>query len=124
MAFEWYYNLFYFVFLFSVTIAKGISGLLYPPSIWELELAGICLFFIMQLQRLDLGYRANRTEHPTAMNFFAWFSLFSCIIYSYLAWFTTYVLLIDIVVGSIGIFFTLCEFVFGLMASSSFKKAS
>ena len=65
ITFETYYSIFYMVFLFLIEFYKGKSlasyllevdlilwcvgygGLLFPPNVWGLEMACICVFFLL-----------------------------------------------------------------------------
>ncbi|CDW87524.1 UNKNOWN [Stylonychia lemnae] len=99
------------------------GGLLYPPSIWELEFASIFFFFFIQIFRLNLGYNANRTEHTLSMIMFMVFTLFGLLFCIYFSFATTYVLLIEIAVGVIAMFFAFMEIIMALLAIIKFKKA-
>ena len=122
MKFEQYYCVFYSFFLILSSVYKGYGGLKYPPYMWELELAAVVIFCLMQFQRLDLGFRANRNEHTVAMVCFSVFTVFSVLFYLFFSTYQTYVLVIDLVVGSIGCFFALGELGLGIYASILFKK--
>ena len=122
ITFETYYSLFYLVFLFLIEFYKGYGGLLFPPGVWGLEMASICIFFLLQLMRLDLGRRANRNEHAHATKFFMIFSFMACLFYSYFALYTTYVLTVDIGFGLIGFFFAFFEIIISLFAWCKFRK--
>lgn len=106
LTLEIYYMAIYSVYLVLLQFLKGYSRLRYPPSIWMMELFAILIFTLMQAQRIDLGCRANRNEHPKAILTFTIFTLLCCLFYAYFALFTTYVLTIDIVTGSIGVLVT------------------
>ena len=97
---------------------------MYPPSIWELEIAALAFFFVIQLLRLNFGYNANRTEHINSMVIFMGISLFSTLFVIYFTFLTTYVLLIEIIVGVIGIFFGILEIVLALIAVIGFAKSA
>ena len=132
--FDYIYSFFYFGFLIFTSIFKsknfvfsvillGNGGLMYPPSIWELEFASIFFFFLLQIYRLNMGYHANRTEHTMSMILFLVFTLFSTLFCVYFSFLTTYVLLIEIAVGVIAIFFGAIEIIMALIAVIKFKGA-
>ena len=99
---------------------KGFSGgLVYPPGVWGLELAGIIVFYIFALIRIDWGCRANRTENKSALVVFLVFTLFSFLFYIYFSLLTTYVLRIEFGFGLTGAFFPLIELLFTCIAIGS-----
>ena len=69
-----------------------------------------------------MGSRANRTEHSTAILVFCVFTFIVAWIYTYFSWYTTYVLVSDIVFGCVGIMFGALEFVLSVAAYIVFKK--
>eukprot|EP00347_Sterkiella_histriomuscorum_P001553 403371594 len=99
------------------------GGLLYPPSVWEVEFASVFFFLLIQIFRLNLGYNANRTEHIMSMVLFMVFTIFSTIFCIYFSFLTTYVLMIEIAVGVIAIFFGVLEIIMALVAVIKFKGA-
>ena len=78
----------------------------------------------MQYQRIDLGFRANRNEHTNATLVFLVFTLAGLLIYLYFTLYTTYVLVFDIVCGSIGVAFTFAELVMASHAAIVFRRNS
>ena len=100
----------------------GYGGLLFPPNVWGLEMASICIFFLLQMMRLDLGNRANRNEHCNATKFFMIFTFLALLFYAYFALYTTYVLTVDIGFGLIGFFFAFMEILIAIPAYFRFKK--
>jgi hypothetical protein len=134
MHFDIIYSVIYFVFLLLICIYKSkhipqhlslnieLGGLLYPPSIWELEIATVVFFFFIQVFRLYFGYHANRTEHTFSMTLFLFATLFSTLFFIYFSFLTTYVLLIELIVGVVGIFFGLMEIGLGLVATIKFAQ--
>jgi hypothetical protein len=100
------------------------GGLIYPPSIWELEISTIVFFFLIQVFRLYFGYHANRTEHTFSMALFLVATLFSTLFFIYFSFLTTYVLLIELIVGVIGIFFGFVEIVLALVATAKFSSVN
>ena len=97
---------------------------MYPPSIWELEFATIIFFFFIQVSRLYFGYHANRTEHTFSMTLFLGATMFSTLFFVYFSFLTTYVLLIEMIVGIIGIVFGVAEIVLGAVATIKFQKVN
>jgi len=122
MSFELYYSIFYLVFLILTFCYKLNGGLKYPPNTWGMEFSAAIIFMFMQFQRLDLGFRANRNEHSIAMFIYTIFTAIAIGFYVYFFRYQTYVLLIEIVVGVIGVFFTLFELALGIAATTKFYK--
>jgi lysylphosphatidylglycerol synthetase-like protein (DUF2156 family) len=122
MSFELYYSVFYLCFLILTFCYKLYGGLKYPPRTWELEFSAAIIFSFMQFQRLDLGFRANRNEHSVAMCIYTIFTAIAIGFYVYFFRYQTYVLLIDLVVGVIGVFFAVFELALGVAATAKFYK--
>ena len=101
-----------------------LGGLLYPPNIWEVEFATIIFFFFIQVSRLYFGYHANRTEHTFSMTLFLFATLLSTLFFIYFSFLTTYVLLIEMIVGIIGIFFGVTEILLSAVATIKFQKVN
>ena len=97
---------------------------MYPPNIWEVEFATIVFFFFIQVSRLYFGYHANRTEHTFSMTLFLVATLFSTLFFIYFSFLTTYVLLIEMIVGIVGIFFGVVEIILSVVATLKFQKAN
>ena len=81
-----------------------------------MELAGIVFLFCSQLMRIDLGKRSNRTENKTGMIFFWVFSILELGFYLYYGFYTTFVIVLDIIFGSMGLFFVALELLLALVA--------
>jgi len=73
------------------------------------------IFFVFQNFRLDHGLRANRNENRNGMVALAFFTLFSVILYLYFTFLTTYVLIVEVIFGMIGIFFPFVELIISLI---------
>lgn len=118
MTFETYYNYLYSFILFMIQLYKGLGGidknagshLRYPPNIWGFEIACVVVFFIFQALRLDHGLRANRNENKNGMVALLGFTLFSIVLYMYFMRFTTFVLVVEVIFGVIGMAFPVMEF--------------
>lgn len=122
MTLETYYLYIYGLYLIIIAFCKRMGGLRFPPHIWGLEFSATLVFLLMQAQRIDLGNRANRNEHHRAMLIFMIFSVFVILFYLYFSLFTTYVLVVDIVFGSLGVLISSLEFVLSVYAYLTFKK--
>lgn len=114
----------YGLYLILIQVYKYYGGLRYPPNVWEMEMAAIVIFIVMQAQRIDLGCRANRNENYKAMLTFTAFTLVVTAFYLYFSLYTTYVLVLDIVCGSVGVTMTTFQFLLGVPATFIFRKTS
>jgi hypothetical protein len=103
---------------------KIVGGLRYPPYIWSMEFAAILFFIVMQVQRINLGMLTNRNEHPRGTLIFSMFTVCCLLIYLYFTVYTTYVLILDICVGFLGILLTGIQAVLGFVAYFVFRKAA
>ena len=122
MKVESYYMYFYSCYLVCLQIFKILGGLRYPPHIWGMEFAAIIFFCFIQAQRINLGMTANRNENHGALFIFWVFTLIAVLMYLYFATFTTYVLVIDIAAGSVGIVLSALEFLIGIVAALYIRR--
>ena len=74
--------------------------------------------------RLYFGYHANRTEHTFSMILFFVATVFSTLFFIYFSFLTTYVLLIELIVGVVGIFFGTIEMILGVFAIIKFTNVN
>ena len=72
--------------------------------------------------RIDLGSKSNRNEYHKSMRWFLLFTVLATLFYLYFAVFTTYVLMIDIVFGAMGVVVAAIESVLGLYAYLTFRQ--
>ncbi len=66
----------------------------------------------------------TRTEHTNSILIFTVVTVFSILFFIYYSFLTTYVLLIEIVIGVIGIFFGTLELIMSVAAIVMFAKAN
>ena len=104
--------------------AIGYGGLVFPPSIWGMEMSGLVLFFAFNMMRLDFGKDANRNEETKRITLFILFTLLAIAIYTYFGFFTTYVLIIDIGFAIVSLFFVFFELLCGIAAKVIFVDYS
>mmetsp|Transcript_17259 Transcript_17259/g.16466 ORF Transcript_17259/g.16466 Transcript_17259/m.16466 type:complete len:133 (+) Transcript_17259:176-574(+) len=123
LHFDLIYQIFYSGFLLFTTIYKGTGGLRFPPAMWELELATVFFYFLTQMFRIMIGSQGNRTEYKISIAFFGLFTMFTIAFGVYFSTQTTYVLLVEIVVGAFGIFFGVLELISSVIAFCLFKRA-
>ena len=117
MTIESYFMYFYSAYLISLQFFKQMGGLRYPPHIWGMEFAAIIFFMLLQAQRINLGMSANRNENYNALFIFWAFTILTLLMYVYFSTYTTYVLTIDVAVGTVGIVLTGLQVILGLFAS-------
>ena len=101
-----------------------MGGLRYPPYIWGMEFAAIIFFMFLQAQRINLGMSANRNENHQALFIFWGFTILALLMYVYFGTYTTYVLVIDIAAGTVGIVLTALQVILGLFASLYIRSKS
>ena len=87
-----------------------------------MELAGIAFLFLTQIMRINLGQRSNKTEHMTGIVLFLVFSVFMLGFYIYYGFYTTFVIVLDIIFASMGLLFVGLEILFSLYAMVLFRK--
>ena len=104
LFFDWYFSVFYFAVTIILLIYKAYE-LPYPSPVWELEFVLILLFFGMQMFKIDLGTRGNKTEHSTITLGFVVMSILCVLPFVFYIRLQTYVLVIEVILNAIGIFF-------------------
>ena len=122
LLFDQYYSIFYFIFMISIHVYKYYV-LLYPPSVWTMELMGLVILGITQAVRIYIGIQANRTEG--AIDSLLFFILTVPVAYTLVHYTTlvTYVLTIEILISVVPlVLFTPIELVFSLVAWRRFRK--
>ena len=92
------------------TLIFKYQGLPYPPAIWELEITQIFLFAGIQFIKLDIGHKGNKTETYGTLRVFLFMSVFSCFCFIFYLCLQTYVLVLEIILNSVGLFFCVMEF--------------
>ena len=87
-----------------------------------MEFAGIAFLFLTQLMRINLGQTANRTENTKAMGLFLMFSVFVLGFYIYFGFYTTFVIVLDIIFASLGLLFVIIQIVLSFAALIHFAQ--
>ena len=104
LFFDWYFTIFYFVVTIILLIYKAYE-LPYPSPVWELEFIMLLLFFGWQLIKIDLGNRGNKTEHSMITLGFVILAILSVLPFIFYIRLQTYVLVIEVILNAIGLFF-------------------
>ena len=104
LFFDWYFTIFYFVVTIILLIYKAYE-LPYPSPVWELEFIMLLLFFGWQLIKIDLGNRGNKTEHSMITLGFVILAILSVLPFVFYIRLQTYVLVIEVILNAIGLFF-------------------
>ena len=68
------------------------------------------------------GFKGNRNENSSSTMLFFLFTLFNIVVLIYFSFFVTYGLRIEMILGVIGLFFSILEALFGIIAFLKFKK--
>ena len=87
-----------------------------------MEIVGIVFLFFSQQMRITLGQQSNKNENKKGMAFFLVFSVCMIGFYLYYGFYTTFVLVLDIIFGSMGLFFVLLEIILSLATIGKFGK--
>jgi len=77
-----FYGWFYFIAELFIFIYKGY-GLYYPPEIIGLEVAGLILFWITFMGRIETGIMGNKTENSGPLSYFVILCLIGGFGYAY-----------------------------------------
>jgi len=104
LFFDWYFSVFYFIVTIILLIYKTYQ-LPYPSAVWELEFVMLWLFYAWQLIKIDLGSRGNKTESSLTTIIFVLLNIPSVFAYVFYIRLQTYVLVVEVILNAIGIFF-------------------
>ena len=104
LYFDWYFSIFFFIVTIILLFYKTY-GLPYPSSVWELEFVLLLLFWAWQMIKIDLGSRGNRTETNVTTLMFVLLTIPSIFAFVFYLRLQTYVLVIEVILNAIGIFF-------------------
>ena len=116
------YTIVYCVIMLIIQIFKGM-GLLYPPHIWGMEFTGIILLCYLQVVRINYGFQANRLQHKTDTCRFMFLTILCLILVVQFTFMTTYVLLVEILLGCILIMLTSTQLLFSCYALTQFERS-
>lgn len=116
------YLLIYFLVTISLMIYKGIQlkiltlGMVFPYSngVYGLELFGLLPFVVLELSRLFIGNRGNLIPHSQSVVLFMGLTVISIFVYLFYLLWQSYVVVVDLVVGGLGLGFMVGQLVFGL----------
>ena len=92
----------------------------FPEGALTMEFVGIAFLYFSQLMRIDLGKRSNVSEHKVGMAMFIGLSVLILGFYIYFGFYTTFVIVLDIIFGVMGLFFVLLELVLSVVAVVTF----
>ena len=108
--------------MIGIHIYKGL-GLVYPPSVWAMELSGLIMLGLLQMIRLYFGFTANRTEgHADSVRFF-WLTIMATYMVLHYTVLNTYVLFIEILLSVVPlVVFSPIELIVSLVAWRKFKS--
>lgn len=107
--------------MIGIHFYKGFGGLVYPPTIWALELSGLFMLAVVQLIRIYYGFQANRAENRQASCLFFTLTVLSMFVIIHFSFLTTYVLMIEIILSVILLILSVFEMMQSMVAMSRFK---
>ena len=113
--------MFYIILLGAFLFYKWYGGLTYPPVIWGMEFSELLMLGIVQMIRIFYGFEANRQENRVSTVYFLLLSIASLLVIVHYSYMTTYVLMIEILLGSIIVFLLILEILLSLIAIGKFK---
>ena len=122
LAFDFYFTIVYIIAMIAIHFAKGNSNLLYPPTVWGVELAGLIGLFAAQMARISLGFEANRLESHDYARVFLLVTLLTIVVTSQYMFMATYVLTVEILLGSVLFVMNIIEMFLAITAFYYFKK--
>ena len=122
LAFDFYFSILYTVAMVTIHFAKGNSNLLYPPGVWGIELAGLIALFASQMARISLGFEANRLESHGYALVFLLVTCTTIFVTSQYMFLTTYVLTVEILLGSVLFVMNILEIFLSIVAIVVFKR--
>ena len=94
----------------------------FPEGAWAMELVGIAFLFFSQLMRIDLGKRSNASKQKVGIAMFLGLSVLMLGFYIYFGFYTTFVIVLDIIFGVMGLFFVLLELILSVVALVTFGQ--
>ena len=109
--------------MITIHFAKGNSNLLYPPGVWGMEFAGLIALFATQMARISLGFEANRLESHGYALVFLLVTFTTILVTSQYMFLTTYVLTVEILLGSVLFVMNILEILLSLAAFIIFRPS-
>ena len=94
----------------------------YPIEIFAFEILLFVILMLIQTTRIFLGSRGNKTESSTVTFFFIMLTLLAVLGNLYFLQVQTYIIVGEVLIGSIVLVFALLEFLFGIIAAIEFKS--
>ena len=104
LFFDWYFSIFFFIVTIILMFYKSY-GLPYPSAVWALEFVLLLCFWAWQMIKVDLGTRGNKTESSVTTLFMVLLNLPSIFAFVFYLRLQTYVLVLEVILNAIGLFF-------------------
>ena len=120
LFFDWYFSAFYFACTLGFLIYKAY-GKSYPTAVWEMEFAALIFFCLLQFIKIDLGSKGNKTEKSSITFVSVVLALLCIICFVFYLALQTYVLVVELILNSIGLFFCIFQIIFGLVHVCIFR---
>mmetsp|Transcript_1368 Transcript_1368/g.2959 ORF Transcript_1368/g.2959 Transcript_1368/m.2959 type:complete len:145 (-) Transcript_1368:120-554(-) len=116
------YDVLFFLATVAIQIWKGVE-LPYPRARYGPEFVLIFAFIFIEIMRLSLGSRGNKTENIATLILFLVLSLFSVLANLFLIIWQTYVLRLDLILNLVGIVLIVLQFLCSVWAIVRFGSA-
>ena len=104
LYFDWYFSVFYGIITIILLVYKSFQ-LPYPASVFQLEFIFLLLFLSWQMIKIFLGSKGNKTETNLTTLFFVLLNIPSIFGFVFFMILQTYVLVIEVILNAVGIFF-------------------
>ena len=111
-----------FVYITSVLLFWKIYQFSFPQGIFFFECGIFVILALAQFTRLFLGSRGNKTESSTVTFFFLLLTVATILGNLYFIRTQTYVIVLELLIGIVSVFFAGLELIFGLIAAIEFKS--
>jgi hypothetical protein len=121
MYFNAWYAFIFYILNYVLFIYKSLA-LPYPQNYLGGEVAGIVLMMLLEMTRLPLGYRGNKTEQSAPTLLFCLLTIGLGVGCAYFVALQTFVLFVDLILNGIYFVFLGLEIVLALFAAFSFYR--
>mmetsp|Transcript_23018 Transcript_23018/g.46522 ORF Transcript_23018/g.46522 Transcript_23018/m.46522 type:complete len:145 (+) Transcript_23018:220-654(+) len=114
------YDFLFFVATLAIFIWKGVE-LPYPRARYGPEIVLVFAYMLVEIMRLFLGSKGNKTEHAVTLIAFLVLCIFSVLANVFLLVWQTYVLRLDLILNLISVVFVALEALAAIFAILRFS---